>query len=52
MWRLCLGFSNIYCSEERDNLVRWVSDFRDLNAQLKCKLFPLPCIHDIMNRCG
>ena len=35
-----------------DQTVRWVSDFRDLNTLLLRKPFPMPKIHDVMNRRG
>ena len=37
---------------KKDNRVRWVSDFRELNKLIKRKPFPMPRIQDIMNRCG
>ena len=37
---------------KKDNRVRWVSDFRELNKLIKRKPFPMPRIQDIMNSRG
>ena len=37
---------------KKDNRVRWVSDFRELNKLIVRKPFPMPKIQDIMNRRG
>ena len=34
---------------KKDNIVQWVSDFRELNKHIKRKLFYMPKIQDIMN---
>ena len=52
MWKVELGFSFQPIIPKSDQTVRWVSDFRDLNTLLLRKPFPMPKIHDVMNRRG
>ena len=35
---------------KKDNTVRWISDFRKLNAMLKRRVYPLPRIQDVLHR--
>ena len=37
---------------KKDNRVRWVSDFRELNELLERRPYPIPRIQDIMNKRG
>ena len=39
-----------FCVAKKDGRIRWVSDFRLLNANLKRKVFPLPRIQDVLTR--
>jgi Reverse transcriptase (RNA-dependent DNA polymerase) len=35
---------------KKDGCIRWVSDFRKLNAMLRRSIYPLPRIHDILTK--
>ena len=39
-----------FVTPKKDGRVRWVSDFRILNKNLKCKIYPFPQIQDILHR--
>ena len=40
--------SGTFIIPKKDGKVRWISDFCALNATLKCKVYPLPKIIDIL----
>ena len=41
--------SGSFVIPKKDNTVRWISDFRALNKALHCKVYPIPCIQDILS---
>ena len=42
--------SGTFIISKKDMCIRWISDFRALNKALKCKVYPIPCIQDILSK--
>ena len=41
----------LYCLSKKDELQMYI-DFHVLNANTKLDVFPLPCIHDLLDKLG